>query len=203
MSGRGRVTTRYPRIDPPESKTTEIVWIGELSKRKNPLGAIQVASTLKMLGCDFHLNILGDGPLRDQTLATIVSSGLDDQVTYCGLTSAQQFLAQIHTARWEGLPRVFLVALSTGRHIFSYDAKGTRDLPDVRLSPFADTTHMARNIANWSTRRNFQKPLPDLDDLSFNRAAEQIEHFVQKVCAKVIHAPDSLTLEPGSGDDHD
>src|SRR5450631_952104 len=186
--GVGVDTERYPRIDPPVSDPTELIWIGELSERKNPLSAIQVASALKRLGCDFHLSIAGDGPLRDQTVAAIASSGLDDFVTYVGHTAAQPFMAQshalIHTARWEGLPRVFLEALSTGRQIFSYDAKGTRDLPDVRLSPFADTEHMARGIAQWSTRRDSQVPLPELSELSFMRAAEQIEHFIQKVGVK-------------------
>lgn len=174
---------QYPRLDPPESRTTKLVWIGELSERKNPLSAIRVAAKLKMLGCDFHLNILGQGPLREQTLTAITSSGLDDCVTYRGLTAAQPFIAQshalVHTARWEGLPRVFLEALSTGRQIFSYDVKGTRDLSEVRLSPFSDTEHMARAIAQWSTQRDSNESLPELSELSYMRATEQIEHFIR------------------------
>jgi glycosyltransferase involved in cell wall biosynthesis len=204
--GVGVDTERYPRIDPPVSETTELIWIGELSERKNPLSAIQVASALKMLGCDFHLSIAGDGPLRDQTVAAIASSGLDDRVTYVGCTAAQPFMAQshalMHTARWEGLPRVFLEALSTGRQIFSYDVKGTRDLPDVRLSPFANTEHMARAIAQWSTRRDSKEPLPELRDLSYMRAAEQIEKFIQSLGAGMTDARDSRALEPGLGGDH-
>jgi glycosyltransferase involved in cell wall biosynthesis len=178
---------QYPRVDPPASKTTKLIWIGELSERKNPLSAIHVASALRGLGCDFHLDMLGVGPMRDQTLAAIKSSGLADDVTWHGRMPAQPFMVQahalMHTARWEGLPRVFLEALSTGRQIFSYDVKGTRDLPYVRLSPFADTEHMARNIAEWSTQRDSQRPLPELSDLSYARAAEQIDHFVQAICA--------------------
>jgi glycosyltransferase involved in cell wall biosynthesis len=178
---------QYPRIDPPGSKTVRLIWIGELTERKCPLSAVQVASALKKLGCDFHLDLLGDGPLRDQTLAEIRSNGLADRVTSHGRTPAQPFMVQsdalIHTARWEGLPRVFLEALSTGRQIFSFDAKGTRDLPDVRLSPFGDTQDMAQAIEQWSVRRDSQMPPPDLGDLSYARAAEQIEHFVSHVLA--------------------
>ena len=179
---------QYPRIDPPDSDTVRLIWVGELTERKCPQSALQVASALKELGCDFHLDLLGDGPLRDQTLAEIRSGGLADCVTSHGRTPAQPFMVQsnalIHTARWEGLPRVFLEALSTGRQIFSFDAKGTRDLPDVRLSPFGDTQDMAREIARWSVRRELQTPPPDLSDLSYARAAEQIEHFVQRVLAR-------------------
>jgi glycosyltransferase involved in cell wall biosynthesis len=178
---------QYPRVDPPESKTTKLVWIGELTERKNPLNAIQVASALKTLDCDFHLSILGQGPMRDQVLEAITSNGLADLVTYVGRTPAQPFMAAshalMHTARWEGLPRVFLEALSTGRQIFSYDVKGTRDLPDVRLSPFGDTEHMALGIAKWSTQRDLRAPLPKLGDLSYIRAAEQIDHFLQSISA--------------------
>ena len=152
---------QYPRIEPPESKTTKLIWVGELTERKNPLSAIQVASALQRLGCDFHLNMLGEGPMRDQILTAIRSSGLANNVTWHGRTPSQPFMVQshalMHTARWEGLPRVFLEALSTGRQIFSYDVKGTRDLPDVRLSPFADTERMARNIAEWSNPARFTR----------------------------------------------
>ena len=120
---------QYPRIDSPDSSTTRLIWIGELIKRKNPLDAIQVASALKRRGCDFHLDILGQGPMRDQILEAVASNRLADCVTYVGRTPAQPFMvrshALMHTARWEGLPRVFLEALSTGRQIFSYDVKGT------------------------------------------------------------------------------
>jgi hypothetical protein len=42
---------------------------------------------------------------------------------------------------------------------------------------------MARNIAEWSTQRDSQRPLPELSDLSYARAAEQIDHFVQAIGA--------------------
>lgn len=180
---------RYPRLQPPDSATTRLAWIGELTERKNPLGAIQVASALKTLGCDYQLSMLGDGPMRGQTLAAIESADLGGHVTYAGRTPAAPFLAQshalVHTARWEGLPRVFLEALSTGRQIFCYDAKGTRDLAAVRLSPFADTEHMAGNIAKWSTRRDLKVPLPELRELSYVRACEQIEHFVHETISSM------------------
>jgi glycosyltransferase involved in cell wall biosynthesis len=186
--GVGLDPRQYPRIDPAESRTTELIWIGELSERKNPLAAVQVASALKMAGTDFHLNILGNGPLREQTLSAISAKGLDDQVTYCGRIPAQPLMAGahalIHTARWEGLPRVFLEALSTGRSIFSYDVKGTRDLAAVRLSPFGDTEHMARSIAAWAPGRALQSALPEPADLSYARAAEQIEAFTADVCLR-------------------
>ena len=175
--------TRTPRR---RSSELKLCWIGEFTARKNPADALKVAAALRRMGTPFHLDMLGDGTQYESIKTMLGSLGLERHVSLRGHTAASRYLtdsdALIHTARWEGLPRVFLEALAVGRPIFSYDIKGARDIPCVNLTPYGDPDVMASNISNhdWDAARALNE-YPSPGALSFTAAAKQLVGFVEEV----------------------
>lgn len=169
---------------PPKGDRLELLWIGEFSNRKNPLAALDVAGTLSRLGVDFHLNMLGDGALRSTARYEAVKRGLDGQVSMPGKSVPTPFLnrahAVIHTAHWEGLPRVLLEAIAVGRPVYGFDVKGVRDIPGIHLAPYGDSEGLASKVLqDYQTDKKPQ--LPPLDELSSVSAADMISGFVRQV----------------------
>lgn len=174
----------YPRTLPRSHTKIQLCWIGEFIQRKNPADAVRLADTLRRNGISFHLDMLGHGTQYETTKTMVEDLGLEQHITLRGHTPVERYLtnsdALIHTARWEGLPRVFLEALAVGRPIFSYDIKGARDIPWTHLTPYGDTDAMAAGIAHFKwDRLNTFKDLPRLEALSYTAAAEQIAEFVE------------------------
>lgn len=65
-------------------KTNSIIWVGRLIKLKHPEYCIFLANKLKRIGVDFHLTIIGDGPLRNKLNKSIIKNGLCEFVTLTG-----------------------------------------------------------------------------------------------------------------------
>jgi hypothetical protein len=55
--------------------------------------------------------------------------------------------ALLHTAEWEGLPRILLEGMVMGRPAFAYDVKGVRDVPHARLAARPEPGELAQLIA--------------------------------------------------------
>jgi glycosyltransferase involved in cell wall biosynthesis len=177
---------KYPRTLPSRSKELRLCWIGEFSVRKNPSHAIHLAAALRRKGIGLHLDMLGEGALYDSSKALVEQLGLKEYVTLRGFVPTTSFLmnsdALVHTARWEGLPRVILESLAVGRPIFSYDIKGTRCIPCVYRTPYGNIEAMAHGISNfdWNSVNGFDD-FPQSDALSYKVAAEHIVGFVEGI----------------------
>jgi len=87
-------TTRVPCIVPPvddlaprrplEGRPLELVGVGGLVDRKDPLLAVQVVAELGRRGLASRLTWAGSGPLHDDVLALAASLGVSDEVTLLG-----------------------------------------------------------------------------------------------------------------------
>lgn len=150
--GIGVPASKYPRTIKPSRQMNRVnlIWAGEFSSRKRPHLAIYTLKSLKQLGVDCHLTMLGNGKLHRQTAKLVKKFQLEDNVSMPGHQPLYPALidsdAFIHTAKWEGLPRVMLEAYSVGRPMFALDAKGVRDIPGVHLSVEATPTSLAAEI---------------------------------------------------------
>lgn len=150
--GVGLEAEAYPRSKAPiEGGRARLVWIGEFSARKAPMEAVELASALRDLGVDFSLTMVGEGAERDRVVRSLQDRSLGDRVSAPGRQSASKVLAEasaiVHTAHWEGLPRVLLEAVSVGRPIYAFDAKGVRDIPGAVLVDRRDARELAHLIA--------------------------------------------------------
>lgn len=181
-AGVGLDLARYPVRDLPGGPL-RLCWIGEFSPRKRPHLALDTAAELQRRGIDFHLEMLGEGVFRAQIRAEISDRGLSGCVTADGPGDAAAVLADshalVHTAQWEGLPRVMLESLAIGRGSYAFDVKGVRDIPLTQLSVDGDSTQLAARIAaDWESGR-LRRPLDfDRDLLDYSHAADGIRQFL-------------------------
>jgi glycosyltransferase involved in cell wall biosynthesis len=162
----------------------EICWIGEFSRRKNPFAALEVAQHLMEDEIPFSLAMVGDGPLHSEVAKEVERRGMHGSVHLAGRTNVVPVLTRahvvIHTARWEGLPRVLLEANAVGRPVVAFDVKGVRDIPSIDLVREGDTRSMAQCAIGRST---IEPVLPPHDLFSSVRSARTIKAFVDEIVA--------------------
>ncbi|MGO1313334.1 MAG: glycosyltransferase [Brevibacterium aurantiacum] len=183
-AGVGLNLADYPIRELPNGPL-RLCWIGEFSTRKRPLLALDTAAELQRRGIDFHLEMLGEGTLRTQIRAEISDRGLSGIVSADGPGDAAATLARshalVHTAQWEGLPRVMLESLAIGRGSYAFDVKGVRDIPLSQLTTDGDAPELAARIgADWDSGRLREPLVFDRVVLDYSHAATGIRQFLPK-----------------------
>ncbi|MGY1698677.1 glycosyltransferase [Geodermatophilus sp. SYSU D00766] len=149
--GVGLPLTDYPP-SPVPVEPLNLLWVGEFSPRKRPDLALDVVAEVRdLIKRPVNLQMLGDGGLRAsiqdriQTLKPLGTTSADGRgPMYPAISKAT---ALLHTAAWEGLPRVALEAAAVGRWTYGFDVKGVRDAPLVRTARDPDVRALARLIA--------------------------------------------------------
>lgn len=114
----------------PGKSPPKLVMVARLSHWKDQPALLQALAGLKEL--DWHLEFVGDGPLRGQLEALTESLGLTSRVTFLGfrrdvperLAQAQVFLL---TSKWEGFPRSILEAMRAGLPVVASDVGGVKE----------------------------------------------------------------------------
>jgi glycosyltransferase involved in cell wall biosynthesis len=165
-----------------------LLWAGEFSSRKRPLDAIAVMSQLVELVPHARLRMVGDGPLHPLVLGEIHRRGLGGVIAAEGRSDVARSLSEahllLHTAAWEGLPRVMLEAAAVGRYTYGYDVKGVVDGPASRVVPLGEASALAAAIAGDYRKGALDGP-PTVNraDLSPQAAAVRIAEVVTSVVA--------------------
>lgn len=146
------VPTAYSWTALPAGDRFELVWAGDFVPRKRPVLAVEVVAELARLGHDARLTMLGDGPMLDEARAAAVRLGQDASICFPGRADVRPVIsgahALLHTATWEGLPRILLEGVAMGRQAFAFDVKGVRDVPHAVLAPDADVSALAQLLAS-------------------------------------------------------
>lgn len=111
----------------------EIAIVGTLYSLKRVDIAIRAVSQLVDLGHQFHLKIIGDGPMRDRLQDMVVELRLQNRVTFVGKTSDIVQELQRCWVLWllserEGMPMVILEAMALGIPVITTNAPGTKEL---------------------------------------------------------------------------
>ena len=150
------VPSSYEWSPLPPDGPLELVWAGDFVARKRPVLAVEAMLELERMGQDVHLTMLGDGPLLSEArdaAARLQSSG---RVTFPGRADVRPYVqrahALLHSATWEGLPRILLEGVVMGRQAFAFDVKGVRDVPGAVLAPDGDVHRLAQLIASHRPR---------------------------------------------------
>ena len=181
--GVGLDSSSFPRV--PLEEGRNFVWIGEFIERKRPFEALKVMRLVSDQDPESRLFMLGQGPLRQEVMDRAAKDGLQDVIQFPGRVPPQAYLAGsialLHTAAWEGLPRVALEALATGRPIIGYRIKGLSGLPGTVLASEGDLEGLASKMQNVA--ENPRPFAPDVapSDLSWETCAMKLELFVRRV----------------------
>jgi glycosyltransferase involved in cell wall biosynthesis len=104
--------------------------LGRFSAQKNPLDWVRLAGKVGRSYPQVFFLLVGDGPMRAQVEAALLSEGISERTLLTGLRrDAAHMLAAMDvfvlTSLWEGLPRVIPQAMLMGLPVVANRADGT------------------------------------------------------------------------------
>ena len=115
------VDIRKFRPDSDRTKPREIIWMGRMVEGKGLDCLVKTLIILKNESIDFHLTLIGDGPLQKSVRKSLHDLDLSDQVTIVSRVSQEEASNLIQEAAIsvlpsisEGMPRFLLESLSCG-----------------------------------------------------------------------------------------
>lgn len=174
-----------------------LIYVGELSKRKNQSLAIGMMGKVIQMIPHAKLLLVGDGELREQYVQQIKDLHLESNVFLLGFRSDVDQLMSISdivisTSRQEGLPVNILEAMGTGLPIIATDCRGNRDLihhgkngylvgleDNERLAGYVDTLYHSNSL-----REDFGlKSLLYLETYSVQAVMSQMSQIYQTINA--------------------
>ena len=115
-----------------EKEPNSILWAGRFLSLKHPHTVLVLAQYLKEQGIPFHVNVLGDGPLRESLELDIARLGLGDCVHLRGSLSPEETRAYMQRSQiflatsgyGEGWGAVVNEAMNSGCVLIASDAMG-------------------------------------------------------------------------------
>ena len=126
--------------------------IGRLDKQKNPLDLIRTAAIVASRYSKVQFFIVGDGPLHSECERLINELGLKGKFLLLGYRSDVPRIMSVLTitamsSLWEGLPLVFLEAMSAGKPIVANDVDGASDVVSDGETGFLVPPHQPSEMA--------------------------------------------------------
>jgi len=114
-----------PDVDPPQ-----IIMVARFVEQKDHQSLLVALAQLQHL--PWTLELVGDGPLRDEMEGAAKALGIRDRVSFVGavddvarhLAASQIFVL---TSRWEGFPRSILEAMRAGLPVVASDVGGVSE----------------------------------------------------------------------------
>jgi teichuronic acid biosynthesis glycosyltransferase TuaC len=134
-----------------------LLWVGRMVPVKGLDVLLQACARLRDRGVEFHLHLVGDGPLRPSLQAESESRGLSGRVSFAGSVVHEQLPDWYRAAdltllpsRSEGLPNVLRESLACGTPFVASRVGGIPEIaggPLNRLVPPEDPGALAEAIA--------------------------------------------------------
>ena len=167
----------------------KLISIGNLVPKKNHQMLIDVIFYLKNnTSLNYHLDILGFGPLHDDLQSKIDNLNLSKNITLHGnVSNVADFLTNsdiyIHTATYEPFGMVFIEAMASGLPIVSTNGKGNSNLIINNYNGFLqddfDIEEFSKKIIEISQKQSFRRKLSE-NSLEFS-CKYDIENYVKKL----------------------
>ena len=162
---------------------TRFLFVGRLARPKGLDAALNALSQLKER--QWTLDVIGDGPQREEWEALTAEMGLQDRVTFHGFRNdAEAWMARsgclLFTSYQEGMPLTVLEALAVGIPILASDIEQLRPLASGPLVPPGDVEAWRRAIEKVLDSGT-ASPLSAEKLTTFEETANRIEAFYREV----------------------
>lgn len=136
------------------SPREDLLYVGRLQPNKGVLDLPEVLATVVARVGDTSLDVVGEGPLRDELASRFRSLGLEESVRFLGPLPHEATLTLMRRRKLVLMPsyaepfgRVAVEAMGMGARVVGYDAGGlpevTADAPLARLVPRGDAVALA------------------------------------------------------------
>lgn len=79
-------------------RTVKILWVSRFIKLKHPEDVVNLAKKLKQNNCDFEIEMLGVGELRQEYERTVKEKKLDDVIRFTGPFAPEEVLYRMQSA---------------------------------------------------------------------------------------------------------
>ena len=119
----------------PITSSNRFVCIGRLCEQKGQMLLLQALANIKRKGVSFHLDLIGDGELREEIETFIKINELSESVTMHGWCSTEEIIACLDAGSAmllpsfaEGLPVVIMEAYARSRPVLSTYIAGIPEL---------------------------------------------------------------------------
>lgn len=137
-----------------------LLWVGRMLDWKHPEAPVEVARRLAEQGRDFHLDMIGTGPVEGEIRELVARYGLGDRVTLLGSKTPDEVRAHMERAsiylftsdRGEGWGAVLNEAMNSGCAVVASHAIGAapfliRDGENGLMSRSGDTDMLYDKVA--------------------------------------------------------
>jgi glycosyltransferase involved in cell wall biosynthesis len=188
-------------------KTPSLVFVGSLREVKDPLNLIETFKVISDRVKNIHLQIVGDGHLREAVEKKIKCYKLQDRVTLHGWIHHQRALEvvasseiYISTSVEEGLPTSLIEAMALEKAVVTTGVGGVPEIitngVNGLLTPPRSPERMAQLVENLLkdpilAERLGKAAAESVRDFSWNRIAQKYQNIYQRVRPqnKKAHVP--------------
>ncbi len=150
-----------------------IVWVGLMVAVKGLDILLESCENLRARGVDYHLYLVGYGPLCKELMARSEARGLSTYVTFVGPKTHDELPDWYRAAdltvlpsRSEGLPNVLRESLACGTPFVASDVGGIREIADRSSSllvssedPASLADAIAQGLDRWDGDRSLARPM--------------------------------------------
>lgn len=167
---------------------SRFVSVGRLSGEKAQDRMIIALAALRAEGHDAELVLIGDGPLRDDLVATARAHKVSDHVIFTG-HRPNPFAIMAHcdcfvlSSDYEGQPMVLLEALCLGMPIVATDIAGVRSVLDQEASQLVETS-VAGITSGMRTYLTSRQPTQAFDGHMYCETV--IQEFIERVIKRPL-----------------
>ncbi len=112
-------------------KPVRLIMVARICEQKDHQLLLQALSKLKVTK-DYVVDLVGDGPLLEESKQLVQEMGLEDRVNFLGSrTDVPELLIKSHVflliSKWEGFPRSIIEAMRAGLPVVASDVGGTKE----------------------------------------------------------------------------
>jgi colanic acid/amylovoran biosynthesis glycosyltransferase len=177
----------------PAPAAPSLLWIGRMAEEKGIPVLLAACRLLQTRGCEWHLTLVGGGPLEAWVRRQVTENGLEQRIEFAGWRNAEQIRDHLDRTRGlvvpsfaEGLPVVLMEALARGRPAIATRIAGIPELVEPGTNGWLVTAGSADQLAD-AMQELLTMPTPQVERLgAAGRTRVARSHDVRREAAVLL-----------------